>query len=197
MKKLGLLIATILILSLEATPTVLASEGLFELRNTQGGNARCHVTSVLLPNLNYRVLLSCRDVTYPGGAEIFNYSVWATKVEDGSAFYLGEVGVGKAEYATNIPFNSVFITSERAPKPRTPTGNVIMQGTLKANAFLDVPGVAQPITEDELEEASPVPTVAPEPEKKSAASRILAAGGVIAFICIYALLLVLFVITRK
>ncbi len=199
MKKVAT-IFTILASLLLGQPTIIsASEGIYELRNTIGENARCYAISVLLPTLNYRVLLSCRDITYPGDAETFNYSVWATNATDGAAFYLGELGVGKAEFATKIPFSTMFITSERTQKPKSPTGGIVMQGRLQQNPFLDTPGVHTPLTpeSEELAEAKPIASPLPSPVKKSAVSRILAAGGVIAFIGIFALVLVLFVITKK
>jgi hypothetical protein len=204
MKKLLLSLSVAAILFLQSAPFIYASEGWFELRNTVGSTARCWADSILLPNLSYKIILSCRDIVYPGGAEIFNYSVWATKAKDGSSFYLGEVGVGKAEFATKEPFNSMFVTTERTARPRTPTGSVIMQGQLKQNTFLDGPGAATATTSttdnNELAQASPLPSESPEPKEqkeRSTVSRIIAAGGVIVFIVIFALVLVLFVITRK
>ena len=175
---------------------VSASEGTFELRNRVGESARCYATSVLMQDRNYNVLISCRDILYPGGTNVFEYVIWATPLEGGNPFRLGTVDLGKILYKTKTPFSSIFVTKEEDDRPRSPQGPTVMAGNLEIITFLDNPTTADLNPTNELGE----PEVTPEPTEtpsRGGIGRIIAAGGVLAFIAIFGLVLVLFVISRR
>lgn len=169
-----------------------ASEGEFALRNRVGDPARCEGGSILMQDRNYNIYISCREINYPGGTEVFDYVVWGVPTAGGNPFRLGTLGLGKVSFRTKTPFSSLFVTKEETSNPRTPTGTVIMQGSVAPFETLDSPAPAQ--TAEELGTPTPSPTVAPQSRNLG---RIFAAGGVLAFIAIFGVILVIFVITRK
>ena len=169
-----------------------ASADEFNLRNRVGDSARCTVYSVLMQDANYNLSLDCRDILYPGGETVFSYVLWATPTNGGNHFKLGTIGFGKNSFKTKIPFNTIYVTKETDSNTRTPTGEIIMQGFLERNEFLDGP-VPTP-NPDELGTPEPSPIATPAPRNLG---RIFAAGGVIAFIAVFGVILVIFVITRK
>lgn len=173
------------------TKSALASEGIIELRNQTGQAARCGAYSVLMQDQQYTVLLSCRDVTYPGGTDVFSYVVWAVPVSGGNHVRLGEVGFGKASFRTRTDFSALYITQESNSRTRTPSGPVVMQGGVQRIEFLEGPA---PTSQPELGEPESTPVPTPQPRN---IGRILAAGGILAFIAIFGVILVIFVITRK
>lgn len=185
---------SVVLLLLVSAKTASAGEGIIELKNTIGEDARCFTTSILMQDLQYNVLISCRDIIYPGGTDIFNYIVWSTP-QTGGVERLGELGLGKVEFKTKNPFTSLFVTRERDRKTTQPSGQVVMQGSVQNITFLDPANKAQAQAElgSPTVTASPIPT----PKPTSAVSRILAAGGVIAFIALFGVILLVFVVTRK
>lgn len=172
----------------------LASEGTFDLRNRVGDDARCSAYSVLMQDLNYNILLSCRDILYPGGQSVFTYVVWAVPSTGGNHFKLGTIGLGKVAFKTKTPFSSMYVTKESEANTRTPSGQIIMQGSLNTNQFLDGSTKPAPETKDEQIETEPTPIATKAPTNLG---RIFAAGGILAFIAIFGVILVIFVVTRK
>lgn len=177
-----------------AAQRVSASEGYFELRNQIGEKGRCLANSVLMQDLNFRVLVSCRDIIYPGGTDIFNYIVWATPTTGNAPLRLGELGLGKVELRTPTQFTSLYVTKERVERAKSPTGVVVMRGNHQSFAFLDTPSQQTP-TPKPSELGSPNPSATPQ-AKKSAFS-ILRVGGAIAFIALFGVILMIFLITRR
>jgi hypothetical protein len=169
---------------------VLADE--INLRNRVGEAARCTVYTVLMQDANYNLLLDCRDILYPGGASVFSYVLWAVPTNGGNHFRLGTIDFGKNFFKTKTPFNALYVTKETDSKTRTPAGPVMMQGSLERNEFLD--GPAPTPGASELGEPTPTPIATPAPRSLG---RIFAAGGVLAFVAIFGVILVIFVITRK
>jgi len=172
--------------------TANASEGIFELRNRVGEQARCVAYSVLMQDRKYDILMSCRDILYPGGTDVFSYVVWAVPTDGGAHFRLGSLGLGKVSFGSNYAFSSLYVTKETDDRVRSPQGPVIMQGSLQRSELLD--GPAPTPNPNELGEPTPSPIATPQPRNLG---RIFAAGGVIAFIAIFGVILVVFVITRK
>lgn len=172
----------------------LASEGTVELRNNNGENARCFAASVLMQNLQYTILVSCRDIIYPGGTDIFNYVVWAMPLEDDKPFQLGTLGLGKVEFNTKTAFRTLFVTKEVNSRTRSPEGPVVMQGNVQRITLLDSPAIAQ-LEKPELGEPEITPT--PEPAKTSNSSTILRIGGILGFVALFGIILLILVITRK
>lgn len=184
-----------------AKPTA-ASEGIFELRNQIGTDARCYALSVLMQNQNYQVLVSCRDIIYPGGTEVFNYVVWATPNDGGNSVRLGTLDLGKVEFKSKTAFNNIFVTKEQDDRPRNPQGQLVMQGSRQTISILDGRQADRNTTVNNqpnelLSDATPSPS--PEPEEKSGPNvfRLIAAGGIIAFLALFGIILVVFVITRR
>jgi hypothetical protein len=164
----------------------------YNLRNRVGESARCTIYSVLMQDSNYNLSLDCRDILYPGGETVFSYVLWAVPSDGGGHFKLGTIGFGKNSFKTKTPFSSVYVTKEANDKVRSPEGQIIMQGSLERNEFLDGPVPAPNPDELGTPEASPIVTPAPRN-----LGRIFAAGGVLAFVAIFGVILVIFVITRK
>lgn len=171
-----------------------ASEGKFVLRNRVGQTARCEGGSVFGEDRNFHIFMSCRDITYPGGTEVFDYVIWGVPQDGGNHFRLGTLGLGKIiNLRTRTPFSSIYVTKEGDANVRSPQGEIIMQGNVTPFETLEGPAPT-PDPESELGEPTPSPIATPAPRNLA---RIFAAGGVLAFIAIFGVILVIFVITRK
>ena len=199
MKYFSTFVGTVALVLIFGASNVRASEGTFTLRNRVGENARCFATSILMQDRNYNILVSCRDILYPGGTNVFNYVVWGAPVDGGDPFRLGTVDLGKVQFKTKTPFNNLFVTKENDARPRSPVGTVVMSGNLEIIDFLDNAGnssvsITSPVSNQELGEPEITPTPTPAPRN---IGRIIAAGGVLAFIAIFGVVLVIFVITRR
>src|SRR5689334_16200519 len=130
MKKL-FSVSAVLLLGLFLTKSVKASEGWIDLTNRVNTQARCTVFSVFEQDLNYHMLFTCRDITYPGGVEVVNYIMWATPTSGTAPVRIGELGLGKGDLRTTTSFSNLFVTVERDRNTRTPSGQTIMQGAVK------------------------------------------------------------------
>lgn len=179
-----------------------ASEGTFELQNQVGESARCYATSILMSDQRYRVILSCRDILYPGGTEVFNYVLWGQPNGGGNPFRVGTLQLGKVEFRVSDAFNRLFVTKELDDRPRKPEGTIVMSGNYQRIEFLDGNQVS-PVTSlpDEVpnELISPSPEASPTTRVSQGRSifRMIAAGGIVAFLGLFGVILVIFVITRR
>lgn len=193
-KRISLVVAIVgLVIWLGQPGKAEASEGYFELRNRVNENARCWAASVLMQDLKYQILVSCRDIIYPGGTEVFSYVAWANPIDGDNPIKLGTIGLGKVQFNTNKAFSSLFVTKEINPKERSPQGTVVMQGGLQRITLLDNPNL-QPDTESELGEPEVSPTPTP---KKSSVLNVFRIGGLIAFILLILIIGLVLVITRR
>jgi len=173
-----------------------ANEGEYKLRNVTGASARCMAYSVLMQDRRFSVLMSCRDIVYPAGTDVFNYVVWA-EAPDGDLERLGTLGFGKVEFRTNKPFNALFVTQEKSERPRNPGGPVQMRGSFGQIEFLYGPQ-GQGDTGNNLNLPTDLaPTESPAPAKTSSISRTIATGGVVGFVLLFLVIALLFVISRK
>lgn len=186
----SLILVVIALVAVSSRANVYADE--VNLRNITGETARCTVYSVLMQDSNYNLLLDCRDILYPGGSSVFSYVLWAVPSDGGNQFRLGTIDFGKNFFKTRTAFNALYITKETNSNTRTPTGPIIMQGSVQRNEFLD--GPAPTPNPNELGSPSPTPIATPAPRNLGS---IFAAGGVLAFLAIFGVILVIFVITRK
>jgi len=168
-----------------------ASEGTFELINQVGDDARCFATSILMPNLEYEILVSCRDILYPGGTEVFSYVTWANPVDGGNPVKLGTLDLGKVQFSTKKAFGSLYVTKEVDAKVRAPEGSVVMQGSLQRITILDNPNA---VSAEKPELGNP--EASPTPAPKSSPLNVLRIGGVVAFVLLVLILGLIFVITR-
>ena len=190
-KVVGFLV-TILFVGLVAGKEAKASEGVFELKNRVGDSARCWAGSVLMSDLNYKIIMSCRDISYPGGTEVFSYVVWANPIDDNNAVKLGTLGLGKVELSTNKAFSSLYVTKELNKNVRSPSGPVVMQGGLQKTFLEDS---SQVVTETDLIETEPSAT--PESAAKKTGLNIFRLGGIAAFIALFVIILMILLITRR
>lgn len=191
MKKSLLILVALVVFTFVFSSNAKADE--VNLRNRVGESARCTVYSVLMRDLNYNLSLDCRDILYPGGETVFSYVLWGVPTDGGNHFRLGTLDFGKNQFKTKTSFSSLYVTKESQSNTRTPTGPVIMQGALERNEFLDGSAPVSSL-ENELGEPTPTPVSTPAPRNLG---RIFAAGGILAFIAIFGVILVIFVVTRK
>lgn len=203
MRKIVSVLLTGTFLSLVAS-VANASEGLVELRNRVNSDARCFAASVLMQDQNYQILVSCRDITYPGGTEVFNYTVWANPTDGGGAFKLGVLNLGKVQFRTQKSFGTLFVTKEQNTGVSAPTGPIVMQGSVRPIALLqeknlntpsttpgtNQPEIVPPSPGESLE--TPVPTSAP----RTGVAKFLT-SGILAVIGIAGIIFLLFIITKK
>jgi hypothetical protein len=174
--------------------TVNASEGTVELKSTTNSNYRCYATSIQMIDLNYNVSITCRDLLYPSGDDIFNYMLWATQVKDGKPLKLGALGLGRAAFKTIVPFSNLFVTTESNVKSKTPTGTTVMAGDVKPIAFLQETKPQPEETQTPAEEETPTPT------GQSTKDRLVSGLKRAALVSLFALLALVglvFVLTRK
>lgn len=136
-------IALILALSLYFIPKAAwASEGIIELNNARGANQRCFAMSLQTNELRFNILISCVNLIYPSDTKIETYVVWANPIQPTnsatpvSPLRLGELGFGKVELFSSIPFSGLFVTLEPNNRVRTPTGTRVMQGNVQPITFL-------------------------------------------------------------
>ena len=169
-----------------------ASEGTAELRSTNENSYRCFVASIQMVNLNYRILVSCRDLLYPAGDDIFTYMLWGTPSAGGRAVKLGELGLGRAEFETKVPFSNLFVTTEKSKKDREPVGPVVMRGDLRRIAFLDSQISPTPTEAAEEDITTPAPELTTKDRLVSGVKR----AGVVAALALVAVFGLVFVLTR-
>lgn len=167
-----LLVAILFFVASSSLKSARASEGTVELKNIQNTTARCFAASILMQDLSYNIIVSCRDIIYPGGTNVFTYVMWANPIDGGSPFKLGTLNFGKVAFRTQIPFSGLFVTKEDTGNVGKPNGPVIMQGSLQGISFLDTvptPNPNQPTV-------TPSPTPAP---RKSFISKTALSGFVL------------------
>src|SRR4030067_2211897 len=92
----ALLIITFLTsITLKFAKPIKATEGTIKIYSTTNYSYRCFAASIQMMNLQYKILLTCRDLLYPAGEDIFTYMAWATPVTGDKAIKLGQLGVGR------------------------------------------------------------------------------------------------------
>jgi hypothetical protein len=159
-KVVGILITSLVIFVLSSTKA-LASEGIVELRNVIGGDSRCFATSVLMPDFQYTILITCRDLIYPVSPEFLSYGVWATPTDGGNPVKLGELSLGKVEFRTKNAFSNIFVTQEHDSSVRTPGGALVMRGSVQQIPLLKDSSQAKEPESPAPPAVTPFPTQAP------------------------------------
>ena len=173
-----------------------ASEGIAELTSTKGEPMRCHATSVLMKDFNYKIVVSCRDLIYPPKPDVFNYMLWVQPEEDNKPERLGELGVGKAEFKTETKFSMLFVTLEKSVRPRTPEGERVLEGSVQTINFLDEGANGRIVPEDVSDRLEATPTPTPKPAARNLVTRILGTGLIILAVVV-AVIFVVYLFTRK
>jgi len=196
MKKfLATLFFLTLVALLSARP-LRASEGTAELTSTKGEPMRCHATSVLMKDFNYKIVVSCRDLIYPPKPDIFNYMLWVQPEEGNKPERLGELGVGKAEFKTETKFSALFVTLEKSDRPRTPEGERVLEGSIQTINFLDEGANGRIVLEEVPDRFEATPTPTPKPAARNLVTRILGTGIIILAIVV-AVIFVVYLITKR
>lgn len=188
---LGLIIVFAFVLT--AKPAS-ASEGTIELRSTTNNTFRCYAASIQMLDLNYKVLITCRDLLYPAGEDIFIYMLWANPADEGNPIKLGELGLGRAEFKIKKSFSSLFVTTEKSKKTKKPEGLTVMKGSVKKIGFLE--GPETPGLDEKLEPPEDA-TPSPAPSTKDKLITGIKRAAIVSLIALSALLALIFVLTRK
>ena len=182
--------------------TLHASVGFVEMRPTNNESFRCHASSYIMQNGEYRILFNCLNLIYPADENLFNYVMWATPIGGKAALKLGLIGLGRGEFKTRTPFSQLFITTEKSKDTKTPQGRVVMRGNITPIEFLE--------EAEEETSLTPAPTSGEEqisqaPEEKPLESLTtrekfslaLRRAGIAALVALVALIGLVFVITRS
>lgn len=173
-----------------------ASEGTVELKNTNGESARCFASSILMEDLEYKILISCRDIIYPGGTDVFYYVLWSNPVDSNTPERLGELGRGKGEYKTDNAFTSLYVSKERDDRAKRPSGEIVMVGNVEAIELLTTTDKeTTQITQEQAQEATASEQTKLNP--KTSVSNLLKAGGIVGFIALIGAIIVVFLLTRQ
>lgn len=200
--KLKIIISLVFVLLLAAAYTNItkASEGSFEIYSTQGQDMRCYAASIQMLDRKYNILVSCRDIIYPAQGEVFSYVVWVNPTNDGKPIRLGTLGLGRAFFKSNKPFDRIFVTTEAKKNPRSPSGTVVMEGFLEPIPLLERPTTPTPEPEEGLEGEAETAGEQPDKEKQSTTRGRVVTGlrraGLIIFVVLVTMVGLIFVITR-
>lgn len=192
-KQLALSVVLLPILLFVLSSDSFASEGEIHLSNQDGSTAECKALSVLMPSLNFKILMTCRNLTYPGDVNQFNYVAWTEPSEGGNSRRLGPLGVGKVEFDSDRPFNRIFVTKEGNSSPRTPSSNVVMSGNVQP---IDIFTDSQPQPTQTSSSETPTPTPATT-QSTNFISRLFQPGRIIIFVGVILLLILVFILTRR
>jgi len=177
-----------------------ATEGEIYLRSVTRETYRCEASSYLMQDQQYHVLVSCRDLLYPAGDTVFTYVLWAQPTDGSAPKRLGELGFGRLEARSNVPFSQLFVTTEPRANVNKPGGPTVMRGSVETKAFLDrgTPPSGTTTIETPTNTPNPSITVTPAPGV-STASKIGTAfkrAGLAALLALLALIGLIFAITR-
>lgn len=176
--------------------TSFASEGTFELRSTDNNNYKCFAASLQQQNLVYKILVSCRNIVFPVNDTIYTYIMWANPKDGSAAVKLGSIGLGRAEFATAKAFTSLFVTAEQNPGVRTPTGPVVMKGSIIPVSFLEKPQPTQTPAEEGGSATVETPTPTPSSSVRDRLLTGLKRAGLASGLALIAILGLVFVLTR-
>lgn len=194
-------ITTALFISLTAllllSKVTFASEGLYEMESTNENDYRCFAVSIQLLDLSYRVVITCRDLLYPAGDDIFTYTLWKAPEDGDDPEKLGELGFGRAEFKTKGAFSTLFVTTEKSKKAKSPEGPVVMRGDAERIAFLDKEEEEEEeeITDGE-ETTEDEAVLSPTPSARDRLIQGIKRAGLVAVLAIAAIIGLIFVLTR-
>lgn len=205
-KIFGLLLIVFFVVSLSSDAK--ASEGTVDLNNVNGGSTRCFAASVLMGDFSYKILMSCRDLIYPGSTQVYNYTLWAQEANSEDIFRLGTLGLGKGEYETDKAFSRLFVTQETSSKPRNPSDRLVMSGTVQAISILEGSSTVVVNTEsdqpaetslenNQFVNPSPQQKTVPQDQAAKAFSVIKIAVGILFAIIIFVVVVALVSASRR
>ncbi len=192
-----LFFASFLIVFLNSKREIKASEGTIELRSTTEQDYRCFAASLRMQDLEFRIPYSCRNLIYPIDDSIFNYVVWAQPLEGGTGpVRLGTLGLGKGEFKTKTAFSGLFVTVEASANPRTPSGKIVMRGSVTPIKFLEEEKLSPSPTQPQEIEEKPTATIQPLSTREKFITAVRRAG-LAAILALAGLIGLIFVITRS
>lgn len=146
MRKVLLTSAAAFLAILLFSSPVRASEGTTYLIGSQT-DAECFLASVLTAPAEYRVLITCRNLTTPPQAETLFYSAWAKRLDSGTStntpkfgrgeyMFLGDISSGKLSARAREPFGEVIVTAQKENSPSTPDlSSIVVSGTVEPIEF--------------------------------------------------------------
>lgn len=193
-KQLSLLMVLLPIFLFIISSDAHASEGETYLSSQDGSASECKAYSVLMPNLSFEILMTCRNLIYPGNANQFNLIAWAEPSDGGNPIRLGELGVGKVQFDTNEAFSRIFVTREGSSRPRNPGTNVVMSGSVEPIPFRNGSQPQARPTSESVQTPTPTPATA---QTGNFFSRLFSPGRIVAFLGVILLLVLVFVLTRR
>ncbi len=177
-KRLFISIAILIIVSFFTITHVEATEGLAELKNVNGSDAKCFAMSTLINRAtSYRILLQCRNLLYPIEKDGEFYILWAfTEGENPSPKRMGDIGLGKVTFTTRNAFSRLFITKEQTQSPRQPSENTVMEGVINPISFLRIEPTPKTTVKTPAKKPTPnltqKPSATPTPAQQSLAGTI-------------------------
>lgn len=139
LKRYFVLESILFVFSLFLVKQAFASEGIIQLGNINGTNARCFAMSTLINRSDsFQISMQCRNLTYPIGNSGSYYVLWETPVATNSSpVHLGELGFGKESFTARSAFSKLFVTEEQTQWPKQPSQSKIMEGSIQPIFFLD------------------------------------------------------------
>jgi hypothetical protein len=196
--KFSLFVFLLVFFGAVVTNNVSASEGTVEIKSLTNETYKCFAASIQMMDLNYTVLVTCRDLVYPAGEDIFNYVLWINPTNGNKPARLGTLNLGRRTFKTKADFSGMFVTTEGKADTKTPTGPTVMRGDLKKIEFLDTTNIKEPEnqgenTEKEEEEIATSPT----PSARDRLVTGLKRAAVVSLLALAALIGLVFVLTRK
>ncbi|MBN1168632.1 hypothetical protein JXA63_01960 [Candidatus Woesebacteria bacterium] len=183
-----------------------ASEGTIELESITSEDYRCYAVSIQMMDWKYNILVTCRNLIYPAGDNIFRYVAWADPLEGNKPIKLGELGLGRASFNTKTPFSSIFVTTEVNQRAQEPEGPTVMMGNVERINFLDEPrpGEIIDVGGEEEQEKTPTqavktPTPNQQPSRSLDSNRLvtgLRRAGIVIGISLIVIVGIIFVLTQ-
>ncbi|MCX7928511.1 MAG: hypothetical protein N2558_02395 [Patescibacteria group bacterium] len=138
-------LAVIFLLFVFLARGVFASEGVIELNSVTDDNHKCFVSSILMQDLNFLLAVTCRNLLYPGDNSVSKYSLWSVPLDNNaSPVKLADLGWGRVEVRTNVPFKELYVVSEKQFPGQKSDQKIVMRGVVKPLSFLLNPGTPTP-----------------------------------------------------
>lgn len=198
-KNLIISLIILFIISFFTTMRANASEGIIELGNINGSNARCFIMSTATNrSSNFQLLTQCRNLIYPIKPTGLYYILWATPVDEKTKpINLGDLGFGETSFNTSTPFTSLFITREQTQSPNQPSSDKVMEGTVKSIQFLETEPTptTKPAPATKQSPAGKItPSITPSPKPQGRGILATAIGFIMTFFTIVAIIIIIIIV---
>lgn len=180
-------------------PKALAAEGTVELRSTINESYRCFASFLQTKPNTYTISVSCRDLIYPVGPNLFYYDLWGTPSDGTEPILFGSLGSGRNVYESKKDLVSLFVTTEAKNNLRQPAGKIVMKGNIQKIEFLDngssqpTPTISEPNDNGQVKELTPTPL----PSTKDRLITGFKRAGIISILALIGIIALIFIITRS